>query len=151
MNAMKTVEKTSVFPAPRDKVFGLLQRLDTLQYIAKPYATFTPVQSDQPMNWEPGTTAAFRFRLFGILAMGIHTIRIERFDMESGVQSREGNQLVPTWDHEIILSMIDASHTRYTDRVKIDAGWRTPFVYAWACRFYAHRQKKWIRLLQGKK
>ena len=31
---MKTVKKTSVFPAPKEKVFHLLQRLDTLQYIA---------------------------------------------------------------------------------------------------------------------
>jgi len=147
---MKTVRKTSVFPAPKERVFHLLQRLDTLQYIAKPYATFTPVHPDQPISWMPGATAAFRFRLFGILPMGLHTIRIERFDMETGVQSREGNRFVPLWDHEIILNAIDASHTEYTDRVNIDAGWRTPFVYAWACCFYAHRQKKWVRLLKSR-
>ena len=34
------VQKTSVFPASRETVFQKLQRLETLQYIAKPYATF---------------------------------------------------------------------------------------------------------------
>ena len=38
--------------------------------------------------------------------------------------------------------------TRYTDQVEIRAGWKTPFVWLWANAFYAHRQKKWIRLLK---
>ncbi len=35
-----TVKKTSVFPAKQSDVFELLQRFDTLVYIAKPYAKF---------------------------------------------------------------------------------------------------------------
>lgn len=46
---MRTVKKTSVFPAPREIVFAKLQELSTLQYIAAPYATFTPVDPDDPM------------------------------------------------------------------------------------------------------
>ena len=34
------------------------------------------------------------------------------------------------------------------DRVEIHAGWKTFFVWLWAEAFYAHRQKKWIRLLR---
>lgn len=37
------VRKSTVFPASRDVVFEKLQKLETLQYIAKPYATFEPV------------------------------------------------------------------------------------------------------------
>ena len=37
------VQKTSVFPAGRDAVFQKLQKLETLQYIAWPFATFEPV------------------------------------------------------------------------------------------------------------
>jgi len=29
-----------------------------------------------------------------------------------------------------------------------EAGWKTLFIWLWANMFYAHRQRKWIRLLQ---
>lgn len=54
---------------------------------------------------------------------------------------------MPTWNHRITLDEIDAAHTGCTDEVEIDAGWKTPFVYLWAKAFYAHRQKKWLKLL----
>ena len=37
---------------------------------------------------------------------------------------------------------------QYTDRVEIQAGWKTLFIWLWANMFYTHRQRKWIRLLQ---
>ncbi|WP_196810205.1 hypothetical protein [Butyrivibrio sp. WCD3002] len=37
------VIKTSIFPASKEEVFNKLQKLKLLQYIAWPYATFTPV------------------------------------------------------------------------------------------------------------
>ncbi len=143
------VQKTSVFPASRDVVFQKLQRLETLQTIAKPYATFEPVGTAEPV-WTVGSTSSYLFRLFGIIPFGTHTIRIERFDPE-GVSSREGNEHVPVWNHDIALVPIDEYHTEYTDRVEIRAGWKTVFVWLWAKSFYAHRQRKWIRLLRDGK
>ena len=49
------------------------------------------------------------------------------------------------------LKPIDHDHTGYTDEVEIHAGWKTPFVCLWAKLFYAHRQRKWIRLLHEHK
>jgi len=34
------VQKTTVFPASRENVFEKIQKLETLQYIARPFATF---------------------------------------------------------------------------------------------------------------
>jgi hypothetical protein len=31
---------------------------------------------------------------------------------------------------------LDGSHTKYTDRVEIRAGWKTPFIWLWANAFY---------------
>ena len=140
------VRKSSVFPASRDVVFEKLQKLETLQAIAKPYASFEPVGTLEPV-WTVGGTSAFRFRLFGVIPFGTHTIHIVRFDPE-GVSSREGNERVPVWNHDITMIPLDGSHTRYTDRVEIRAGWKTPFVWFWAKAFYAHRQRKWISLLE---
>lgn len=139
------VQKTSVFPAGKDAVFQKLQQLKTLQTIAKPYASFEPI-GEAVSTWAVGSTSAYRFRLFGIIPFGTHTIRIVRFDPD-GISSREGNEHVPVWNHDIALKAIDAEHTGYTDRVEIHAGWKTFFVWLWANAFYAHRQRKWIKLL----
>ncbi|MBR2782961.1 MAG: hypothetical protein IKD93_02050 [Firmicutes bacterium] len=140
------VRKSSVIPAPRDVVFTKLQKLETLQYIAKPYAAFEPVGAAAPV-WTAGSTSAYRFLLFGVIPWGTHTIRIVRFDPE-GVSSREGNEHVPVWNHDITMIPIDENRTKYTDQVEIRAGWKTPFVWLWAKAFYAHRQRKWISLLK---
>ncbi|MBQ9290539.1 MAG: hypothetical protein IJ210_10535, partial [Clostridia bacterium] len=115
------VQKTSIFPAPRDAVFQKLQRLETLQTIAKPYAVFEPVDSAAAV-WTVGGKSSYRLRLFGFIPFGAHTIWIVRFDPD-GVSSREGNRHVPVWNHDILLVPIDENHTEYTDRVEIRAGW----------------------------
>ena len=140
------VQKTSVLPAGRDAVFQKLQKLETLQYIAWPFATFEPVDNAVP-TWTVGGTFSYRFRLFGVIPFGTHTIHILRFDPES-IRSREANEHVPVWNHDIIMEPVDANHTEYTDRVEIRAGWKTAFIWVWANAFYAHRQRKWIRLLR---
>ncbi len=53
------VRKSSVFPASRGVVFEKLQQLETLQYIAKPYAAFEPVGVTEPV-WKAGSTSAER-------------------------------------------------------------------------------------------
>ena len=146
---MMIVQKTSLFPASKETVFRKLQQLETLQMIAKPYATFEPV-GETVSTWEVGSTSTYRFRLFGLIPYGTHTLHILRFDPD-GVSSREGNAHVPVWNHEISLVEKDESHTLYTDRVEIRAGWKTAFIWLWVNAFYAHRQRKWVRLLNGSK
>ena len=140
------VQKTSLFPASKETVFRKLQQLETLQIIAKPYATFEPI-GETVSVWAVGSTSAYRFRLFGVIPYGTHTIHILRFDPD-GISSRERNEHVPVWNHDITLKAVDAKHTRYTDRVEIQAGWKTVFIWLWANAFYSHRQRKWIHLLQ---
>ncbi|MEA5146790.1 MAG: hypothetical protein VB041_12215, partial [Candidatus Limiplasma sp.] len=66
-----------------------------------------------------------------------------------GVSIRESNKHVPFWNHDILLEVIDDAHTRYTDVVTIDAGWKTIFIYVWARCFYSHRQRKWKKMLSS--
>ncbi|MCR5094814.1 MAG: L-2-amino-thiazoline-4-carboxylic acid hydrolase [Lachnospiraceae bacterium] len=147
---MRTVRKTSIFPASKKTVFTRLLKLRTLQYIAYPYATFTPLNGTDSMAWEAGSTSRFKFRLFGIIPFGTHTIHVMRFGMDEGIYTHEGNEYVPVWDHEIILEELPGNKCRYTDKVDIDAGWKTIFIWMWANCFYAHRQRKWIKLLKRK-
>ena len=87
------VKETSIFPAPKETVFQKLQQLEMLQYIARPYATFESV-GKAVHTWTVGSTSSYRFRLFGLIPFGTHTIHIVRFDPD-GVSSREGNEHVP--------------------------------------------------------
>ncbi len=144
---MKTVKRTSIFPASREVVFKKLQQLETLQFIAYPYATFTPANPNGSCIWRPGTSSSYRFRIWGIIPLGVHTINIEKFDID-GIASKEGNVFVPVWNHKIRLKAL-GNRTEYTDEVDIDAGWKTLFVWLWAKAFYAHRQKRWISLLKN--
>lgn len=143
------VQRTTVFPADRDTVFQKIQHFETLQYIAWPYASFEPID-DEAHIWTAGSTSSYRFRLFGVIPFGTHTINIIRFDPDV-ISSREGNEHVPVWNHDIMMEAPDGKHTRYTDRVEIQAGWKTWFIWLWANAFYAHRQRKWVRLLQEHK
>lgn len=144
----KTIVKTSVFPAGRSDIFHKLQELRTLQFIASPYATFTPVDDgSENMIWEEGRTFSFKFKLFGFIPFGVHTIKVIDFSEQNGIYTHEGNPSVPLWNHRITLKTITEASTLYTDEVEINAGWKTNFVYLWAKAFYAHRQRKWKKLL----
>ena len=147
---MLTVKKSSVFPAAKDEIFRRLQKLKTLQYIAHPYATFKSVDDTEELTWEEDSAFAFHFKLFALIPFGVHTIKVIQFDIEKGIYTQEGNKHVPVWNHKIILEKIDENTTKYTDIVEIQAGWKTLFVYLWANSFYAHRQRKWKRLLKRK-
>ena len=143
------VQKASIFPASREAVFKKLQRLETLQFIAKPYASFEPIGKTQSV-WSVGSMSSYRFKLFCLIPFGTHTIHIIRFDPD-GISSKEGNEHVPVWNHDITMVKLDDNHTGYTDRVEIKAGWKTIFIWLWAKAFYAHRQRKWIKMLEKEK
>lgn len=144
----RTISVTSVFSAPPDAVWERLQYLETLQFIARPYATFAPLNQNNAFIWRQGATLTVRLKLFGLFSLGVHTIHIEEIDAQSRtIRSREYNQQVPVWNHTITLQPAGDGATRYTDTVEVGAGWKTPFVAAWARLFYRHRQRRWTALL----
>ena len=150
LKAMKrTVRKSSVFPSDTATIWEHLQHMQTLQYIAFPFAVFKNVKGYGDFKWEEGESFEVYFRLFGIIPFGIHCIKIIKFDQANfQILSNESNRFVPIWNHRIYLHSIDSEHTEYTDEVEIDAGWKTLFVYLWANLFYRHRQIRWIKLLK---
>ena len=144
----QTVIKSSVFISDTVGIWEKLQQLTTLQYIAAPYATFAPEDKRANPVWKNGETYRFRLKLFGVIPLGVHTIRILTLDRNKFVIiTSEDNPFVPVWNHRVELTKIDERRTRYTDEIEIDAGWKTPMVCLWAKMFYAHRQKRWADLL----
>lgn len=85
------LRKTSIFPASREAVYDRLRRLKTLQYISAPYASFTPIAPNKAYTWREVAVSSYYFKLFGIIPLGRHTIKIEHFD-QNYIQSRESWQ-----------------------------------------------------------
>ncbi|MDI9498400.1 MAG: hypothetical protein QM270_07955 [Bacillota bacterium] len=144
----KRIVRSSIFPAGRERVFRQLLRLELLQTVAAPLASFTPVAAGQPGEWVAGKSYRFRLRIFMLLPVGIHHIHILSLSEDGGIHSREHNRLVQNWEHWIRLEEIDADSCRYTDVVTISAGWKTALIALWARLFYAHRQRRWQKLLR---
>jgi len=139
---------SSILPAPADVIWDKLGNIETLRYIAAPYAYFTP-EDKAGMIWREGETARFYLKLFGFLSFGIHTINVVQFDKNTySIYTNEHNKSVPVWNHRIILEKTDDGRTQYTDEVEICAGWKTVCVYWWSVLFYKHRQRKWLQLLR---
>jgi hypothetical protein len=144
----KIITISSVFPTSAETIWEKLQRLDTLQYIASPLATFHSLDKEV-LTWSEGEAARFELKLFGFIPFGIHIIKVKQFDRNTyRVYTNEGNKYVPVWNHKIWLDIIDECTTKYTDEVEIFAGWKTIFVYWWSYIFYKHRQKKWFQLIR---
>ena len=129
-------------------MFAKLKRPETLQRVAWPYATFTPAGDKENVTWEEGSTSSYKFRLLGFIPFGTHRIRVIRFSEHGGIYTHECNEHVKVWNHRIRLKDLKGGRCLYTDEVRIGAGWKTVFIYIWACMFYAHRQRKWIKILK---
>ena len=149
--ATRTVTVSSILPASADRIWDRLMRLETLQYIAAPYAAFAPVDQDRGLVWKEGETTRFRLHLFGFVPLGLHTIHVCRFDRETyRVYTEENSRALPVWNHSISIVPLGEGKARYTDEVTIGAGFMTGVVSLWGRLFFRHRQRKWKRLLSGK-
>jgi len=146
----RTVTVSSFLPAGAAQIRELLRELATLQYIASPYAQFSPIEANASVTWSEGSQTRLNLRIFGLVPLGVHTVRIVRFrDEPCEVLSEEGNRTVPVWRHRITLEPYGRALTRYTDEVTLSAGALTFPVSVWAGAFYRHRQKRWRKLLNS--
>ena len=68
--------------------------------------------------WTVGSTSSYRFRLFGVIPFGTHTIHIVRFD-QSGVSSRE----------ETSMSRCGITILRWSRLIQITRGTPTAWRY----------------------
>jgi ligand-binding SRPBCC domain-containing protein len=148
MGAMRKISLTSVYAAPPETVWRLVQRPDTLTFVARPILTFRPRGRPFPEVWAEGDYEVSMFFL-GVIPLGRQTVGVRFEDRGDGAQRLRDaghGQLAKTWDHLITVEHVPEG-TRYTDEVSIDAGWLTAPVALFARLFYAHRQRRWRTLL----
>jgi ligand-binding SRPBCC domain-containing protein len=145
---MRKIVLSTSLPAPAEDVWALVQRPATLLFVSRPILTFTPIHAPLPEVWAEGDyEVAMRF--LGVLPVGRQHVVIVNEPCADGVfRIRDAGHggMAKTWDHLITIEA-QGDRTRYTDEVMIDAGKLTRPVALFARVFYAHRQRRWHRLL----
>lgn len=139
-------------PASIDDVWRHACTPKLLHYVTKGIMSFTPID---PPVW-PDVWAAHEYeaqmRFGGFLPVGKQILGMEYPPADGGKRFLRDNghsASIARWDHLITLEPIDATHTRYTDCLDLDAGFRTPLIAAFAKQFYGYRQKRWRKLIDN--
>jgi len=150
---MARFELTTTLAAPIDAVWQALQRPATLVYVSRGWLSFRPIDPPAlPERWpETGGTYRVGLTVYGVLPFGQQTLGVEFPEIDPprrAVRDNGHGSLIRVWDHWILLEPAGDA-TRYTDRLRVEAGALTLPVTLWAKGFYAHRQRRWRRLVEN--
>jgi len=114
-----------------------------LHYVSAPLVRFSSdADTSLPEVWEPGEYRLW-MHLQGRESPSWQAVVISFPEPAGDTRFLRDNGYGPDierWDHWIEVAPAAGGGTRYTDRVTIDAGPRTPAVAAFAEQLYAHRQ-----------
>lgn len=140
---------SSRLQAPAEEVWAALQSPRLMQHVAAPLLEFRPdPASPLPDHWVEGHFRVFLF-LFGWMPMGPQTVGIRILEAQSWprrVLDDGHSPLIRSWKHWIELAPAGQAETSYTDRIVIQAGLLTPFVWLFSRLLFTHRQHR-LRLL----
>ncbi len=146
------VKRSMLLPCPAEQSYAEVLTSRLLVYVASPLVCFIPIEPESlPVRWEDKEYLV-SMRLFGLLPLGRQVISISRRDLSSEVghfyrELRDNGHgaLILKWDHLITIEAA-AQGCIYTDRVEVQAGLLTPFVWLFVWIFYRHRQCRWKAL-----
>lgn len=147
---MRTVELSTHLAAPPETVWEHVQTPRLLHYVARGMVRFIPRDGPFPERWHEGEFRTWML-LFGFIPIGWQAIGIElppQSDRRFVVRDNGYGPLIRHWDHWIEITP-EHGGTRYVDRVHIAAGVLTPLIRAFARIFYAHRQRRWRKLVDS--
>lgn len=149
---MTLITISSILDAPVDRVWEEVGKPQLLHYVARGWLVFEPIDPPAfPERWE-ARQYRVRMKWRGFLPVGEQIIGIEFPEPRDGryfVRDNGRSDSIRKWDHLITIEPTGDGRTAYEDRLDLDAGWRTPFVAAFARAFYAHRQRRWARLIDN--
>ncbi|MFV0492358.1 MAG: hypothetical protein ACK5M4_11115 [Pseudorhodobacter sp.] len=147
---MVHIELTTILDQDADRLWQIAMRTELLDFVTYPLVKFTPLEpASLPEIWVAGEYR-LAMRLFGVLPIGWQVISIS-FPVPEGqtryLRDNGHGRFIRRWDHLISIAP-EGAKTRYTDRVEIEAGILTGLVALCARLFYAHRQRRWRRLVR---
>lgn len=136
---------SSEIPIPLDRAWANVKTPALLQFVAKGMIRFKPQGEPFPRQWQQGKTYGAHMRIFGFIPFGgVHQLLIEEIDNRQYViATREWDRQAKVWNHRVSMQAVGEDKISYEDEIIIYGGWMTPFITAFAKRFYKHRQRRW--------
>lgn len=143
----------TTFDCTTEQLWDEISRPASLRFVSAPLLQFEPlVPGELDSDWVIGKTYVLRLSLFGFLSAGEHRITLASIDRDANlIESKESGALSPVWNHTIRFHALGSGKLHYSDEIEIQAGLLTGFIWAFAHLFYRHRQRRWKKLLDGKK
>ncbi len=145
---MMLVDVSTYLPCKPEAVIRHASTSRLLQYVAEPLVKLVPRQPSQlPEIWSEGTYQVSMY-LFGFIPFGKQAVVISFPECKDDFRVRDNGygSRIRKWDHFITIERA-GDGTLYRDRVTIEAGILTPFVWGFAQLFYRHRQRRWRKLV----
>lgn len=143
----RTLTLTHDYPAPARAVWDIATDMESYREAMGRLMAFDGLPSG---TIEEGQRVDLRVSLFGIMPWQDYSMTVEACDHDAMTfQSDEHGAGVRSWRHH--LSVEDTAHgSRLTDRVEVDAGWKTPLFALWARVVYRARHKPRLRMLENR-
>lgn len=133
------VEVVAYYDADADRVFQSALHFSEMTTAMAGIATYSGLPADDTAH--EGDTIIVDVTFWGVFKQRSHRIFIERLDPEARIiQSRESGNGISRWDHALSVQP-DGAMACWTDRVVIDASWRTPIVARFAAFIYKRRHQ----------
>ena len=145
MKKSRIIEVSSVHRVNADRLWSEVDRPRLMQFVVGGRLKIRPVEPESfPESWKNEDYLVALYG-FGVVPMGRQTICIEHppgDGSEKCLRDKGGGRLFMKWDHWIIVQPLDASVTRYTDRVEFTAGFLTPLLIPFVRNFFRYRQER---------
>lgn len=136
---------SSEIPIPIALAWTNVKTPALLQFVAKGMIRFKAEGAPFPRQWQQGQTYGARMRIFGFIPFGgVHHLYIEEIDdRQYVISTREWDRQAKVWNHRVSMQALSTEKISYEDEIIIYGGWMTPFITAFAKKFYKHRQRRW--------
>ena len=143
---MVVIDRSTELAAPADRVWAAVKTPSAFRTVTRGLLTMPAIRGRNDV-WQEGETVVGWVFLFGVVPFSRHHLCVARIDdSERTLSSREHGGLLKKWNHDIVVTSIDAQRCSYRDRIDVDAGVFTPVVGMYARWFYAMRQRRWRAL-----
>ena len=106
------------------------------------------MRGELPETLEEGESITMTLTALRLIPANSHTIKlIEVNDATRTARTNEHGGVLKRWNHAIHVEPLTDSTCRYYDSIEIDAGRLTSAAYAVANALFAHRQRRWHKLV----
>lgn len=140
----KQIQVTTILDSPASKIWQLLLTSGLTEHLSWPFLYFSPIdQQNLPALWPEDQPVRVRLRLFDLIPLGWHIIRIKKVDhAEMIIETQESGQLISLWNHTIILQPAEDNRTVYTDTIDLYAASQTSVISKLVGWFFRYRQTR---------